>query len=198
MSSVQPPQPSFPNAGQSRQPQNAAASAPAPAVYKIPESVLVVIYRDDGQVLLVRRTVPAPEGVAFWQSVTGSKDFESESWHDTAVREVREETGIDALAEGCVLQDWNLENIYAIYPEWQHRYAPGVWHNRERVWGLRVPSYMPVFLNPREHTAHAWHDWRAAAQQCYSASNAEAILLLPRYASLEPDCPGALCSIQHP
>lgn len=152
------------------------------APYKIPESVLVVMYREDAQVLLLRRTVAAPGGEPFWQSVTGSKDFADEDWRDTAIREVREETGIDALAEGCVLTDWNLENIYTIYPEWQHRYAPGVWHNRERVFSLLVPSSMSVHLNPREHTAHDWHAWGEAAQRCFSSSNAEAILLLPRFA----------------
>ena len=156
--------------------------------YKIPQSVLVVIYRDSGQVLLLRRTVVAPGGDPFWQSVTGSKDSLDEDWRETAVREVQEETGIDAEADGCQLTDWELESVYTIYPEWQHRYAPGVWHNHERVFGLRVPSYMPVHLNPREHTAHDWHDWRDAAQRCFSASNAEAILQLPRFA---PEIPGA-------
>ena len=149
--------------------------------YKIPQSVLVVIYRGDGQVLLLRRTIAAPGGEPFWQSVTGSKDSEGEDWRETAAREVLEETGIDALAPGCQLIVCELENVYAIYPEWQHRYAPGVWHNQERVFGLRVPSYMAVHLNPREHTAHDWHDWRDAAQRCFSSSNAEAILLLPRF-----------------
>ncbi|MEG0676072.1 MAG: dihydroneopterin triphosphate diphosphatase [Comamonas sp.] len=153
------------------------------APYKIPESVLVVIYRENSQVLLLRRAVAAPGGEPFWQSVTGSKDFDDEDWRDTAIREVREETGIDALAEGCVLTDWNLENLYTIYPEWQHRYAPGVWHNRERVFGLQVPADLCVHLNPREHTAHEWHAWRDAAQRCFSSSNAEAILLLPRFAT---------------
>ena len=152
-----------------------------PPPVKIPESVLVVIYRGDGKVLLLRRTAPAPEGGAFWQSVTGSKDSLDEEWRETAVREVGEETGIDALARGCSLSDWNLENIYTIYPEWQHRYAPGVWQNRERVFGLRVPADTEVHLNPGEHTAHDWHDWRDAAQRCFSFSNAEAILLLPRF-----------------
>jgi len=44
-----------------------------------------------------------------------------------------------------------------------------------------------VFLNPREHTASAWHHWHDAAERCYSPSNAEAILMLPRFASLELD-----------
>lgn len=148
-------------------------------MYKIAQSVLVVIHRDDGAVLLMRRTAPAPEGGEFWQSVTGSKEHEGESWRDTAVREVAEETGINALAADCFLRDWELENVYTIYPAWQHRYAPGVWENRERVFGLRIPSYIRPRLNPREHTAFEWHDWREAADRCYSPSNAEAILHLP-------------------
>ena len=65
-------------------------------VYKIPESVLVVIYTPSAQVLLIRR---ADAGT--WQSVTGSKDILHEDWTDTAVREVMEETGIDALHPRC-------------------------------------------------------------------------------------------------
>ncbi|SDM20986.1 dihydroneopterin triphosphate pyrophosphatase [Oryzisolibacter propanilivorax] len=147
--------------------------------YKIPRSVLVVIHTPGLQVLLLRRADTAQE---FWQSVTGSKDHEDETWLQTAAREVGEETGIDASAPGCRLTDWGLENVYTIYPEWQHRYAPGVWHNTERVLGLCVPAGTPVALSPREHTAYAWWDWREAARRCYSPSNAEAILMLPRFA----------------
>jgi len=146
---------------------------------KIPQSVLVVIHTAQLQVLLLQRT-GQPE---FWQSVTGSKDFEDEDWQAVAAREVREETGIDAHGPGCRLLDWQLENVYTIYPQWQHRYVPGVWHNTERVFGLEVPSYTPVGLNPREHTAFAWHAWHEAADRCAAASNAEAILLLPRFTS---------------
>ncbi len=92
-----------------------------------------------------------------------------------------EETGIDARGPGCALRDWGLENVYDIYPRWQHRYAPGVTRNTERVFGLRVPAGMPVALNPREHTAFQWLPWRAAADACFSPSNAEAILMLPGF-----------------
>jgi dATP pyrophosphohydrolase len=143
--------------------------------------VLVVIYTPQWQVLLLRQADSAED---FWQSVTGSKDSADETWRQTAAREVAEETGIDALAAGCRLQDWGLENVYTIYPQWQHRYAPGVWHNTERVLGLQVPAGLPVTLNPREHTAFAWWSWREAAQRCYSPSNAEAILWLPRFAAV--------------
>lgn len=146
--------------------------------FKIPQSVLVLIHTPALDVLLLRRA-DAPEG--YWQSVTGSKDALSESWQDTAVREVGEETGIDALAPGNVLLDWGLENVYDIYPRWRHRYASGVVLNRERIFGLCVPGGTRVGLNPREHTAFQWLPWRKAADVCYSPSNAEACLLLPRF-----------------
>jgi len=145
--------------------------------YKIPESVLVVIHTPALDVLLIRRA----DSGEHWQSVTGSKDSLHEPWEATAVREVREETGIAAHAPGCVLADWWLENEYDIWPQWRHRYAPGVARNRERVFGLRVPAGTPVVLNPREHVAWQWLPWRQAADTCFSASNAEACLLLPRF-----------------
>ena len=152
-----------------------AAVQAEPRPFKIPQSVLVVIHTPDLDVLLINRA-DAPD---FWQSVTGSKDREDEPFGETAVREVFEETGIDARAG--VLTDWGLENVYEIYPRWRHRYAEGVTHNTEHVFGLRVPAGTEVRLNPREHTGLLWLPWRAAADRCFSPSNAEAILLLPQF-----------------
>jgi dATP pyrophosphohydrolase len=145
-------------------------------LYKIPQSVLVVIYTPSGQVLLIRR---ADAGT--WQSVTGSKDFLDEDWADTAAREVFEETGIDARHPQCRLQDWQLENVYDIYPAWRWRYHPEVSRNTERVFGLSVPEQTPITLSPAEHTDWQWLHWQAAADHCFSPSNAEAILMLPRF-----------------
>ena len=100
------------------------------------------------------------------------------------MREVGEETGIVIGAPGAplaALVDWQLVNAYDIYPQWQHRYAPGVSQNIEHVFGLRVPRGTPVRLAPREHLRFEWLDWRAAADKCFSPSNAEAILHLPRF-----------------
>lgn len=146
--------------------------------FKIPESVLVVIHTPALNVLLIRRT----GGDEHWQSVTGSKDSLDEPWEAVAVREVHEETGIYVNAPGCLLADWWLENEYDIWPQWLHRYAPGIRRNRERVFGLCVPAGTPVVLNPREHVDYQWLPWRQAADACFSASNAEACLLLPRFA----------------
>ena len=148
--------------------------------FKIPESVLVVIHTADRDVLLLVRA----DQPGFWQSVTGSKDAADEPLVTTAVREVMEETGI-AIGSAEVplanLRDWQLSNVYEIYPVWRHRYASGVTHNTEHVFGLRVPRDVAITLSPREHLRHEWLDWRAAADKCFSPSNAEAVLQLPRF-----------------
>ena len=149
---------------------------PSSPPYKIPESVLVVIHTPALQVLLIERA----ESPGFWQSVTGSKDAWDEPFEATAAREVAEETGLDVFAPGHRLCDWGLQNIYEIYPQWRHRYAPGVVLNTERVFGLCVPEARPVVLNPREHRAQVWLPRLEAADRCFSFSNAEAILQLPR------------------
>jgi len=147
---------------------------------KIPESVLVVIHTTERQVLLIERA----DRPGFWQSVTGSKDAPGEPLVDTCVREVAEETGIVIGSEQVprsALRDWRLSNVYEIYPIWRHRYAEGVTHNTEHVFGLQVPRDIAVRLNPREHVDFLWLPWREAADRCFSPSNAEAILQLPRF-----------------
>ena len=138
------------------------------SAYKIPVSVLVVIYTADGQVLLLERA----DAPGFWQSVTGSQD-PGETLEQTAVREVREETGLDA--HRYELAAWHVETRYEIYERWRHRYAPGVTHNTEHVFGLRLPAPVPVALSPREHLNYEWVPAEAAAARCFSPSNAEAI-----------------------
>lgn len=144
---------------------------------KIPESVLVVIHTADMQVLLLERA----DHPGFWQSVTGSKDSLDEPSRQTAAREVGEETGIVVEPASPQLRDWHLSNVYEIYPVWRHRYAPGVTHNTEHVFGLLVQANTPVVLAPREHLNFVWLPWQEAADRCFSPSNAEAILQLPRH-----------------
>jgi dATP pyrophosphohydrolase len=140
--------------------------------HKIPVSVLVVIYTADGQVLLLERA----DAPGYWQSVTGSQEAD-ETLVQTAIREVREETGLDAGA--FELTPWGIETRYEIYARWRHRYAQGVTHNTEHVFGLKLPTPLPVTLAPGEHLNHQWLPWAEAAERCFSPSNAEAIRLLP-------------------
>jgi dATP pyrophosphohydrolase len=139
---------------------------------KIPVSTLVVIYTPSLEVLLLERA----DHPGFWQSVTGSQDA-GETLEQTALREVEEETGI--VAPPGTLERWNLQNVYEIYPVWRHRYAAGVTHNTEHVFGLPVEGRVPVRLAPREHLASEWVPWREAAERVFSWSNRKAILTLP-------------------
>jgi dihydroneopterin triphosphate diphosphatase len=141
--------------------------------YKIPESVLVVIYTRELKVLLLERA----DHPGFWQSVTGSKDTQQEPLRDTARREVFEETGIDT--DQHALDDWQQAIEYRIYEQWRHRYAPGVTRNEEHWFGLCVTGDVTIAIAAREHLQYAWLDHIEAAKKCFSPSNAAAILQLP-------------------
>ena len=154
--------------------------------YKQPVSVLVVIYTTNLDVLLLERA----DHPGYWQSVTGSCEA-GETLRDTALREVREETGLDAglNAGQYALTDWQLQNVYEIYPHWRHRYAPGITRNTEHVFGLQLPHSVAVQLAPREHLSFQWLAWQDAAEKVFSPSNRDAIL---RLAESDHDHPGAL------
>ena len=138
---------------------------------KRPVSVLVLIHTEALEVLLLERA----SRPGFWQSVTGSQEG-GESLIETAVREVHEETGIEVAADRLV--DWQLSNRYEIFPEWRHRYAAGVSHNTEHVFGLCLPQPIAVTLSASEHLASRWLPWRPAAAACFSWSNRDAIIML--------------------
>jgi dihydroneopterin triphosphate diphosphatase len=141
--------------------------------YKIPVSVLVLVHTADLQVLLLERA----DHPGFWQSVTGSQDA-GETLLQTAQRELAEETGIVTLA--TALTDWQRENRYEIYTHWRGRYAPGVTHNTEHVFSLKLPAVQDIVLAPREHLDYQWLPWREAADRVFSWSNAEVIRELPQ------------------
>jgi dihydroneopterin triphosphate diphosphatase len=142
--------------------------------FKIPVSVLVVVYTDDLHALLIERA----DFPGYWQSVTGSRE-EGETLAQTATRELAEETGLDARAYGGVV-DWDLTNVFEIYAQWRHRYPPGTTHNTEHVFGLAVHRPVAVTLSPREHRSHIWLPWQEAAAKCFSWSNRAALEELPR------------------
>ena len=139
---------------------------------KIPISVLVVIYKSNGDILLIERA----DRPGFWQSVTGSLDAQSEDLAVAATREVFEETGIAVEQLSAeALQNMHHQIEYEIYPDWRFRYALGVTKNTEHWFALRVPDDTAITLSPREHVAYEWLPFEAAAQKCFSPSNGEAI-----------------------
>jgi len=145
--------------------------------FKIPVSTLALVHTADLRVLLIERA----DAHGFWQSVTGSQE-PGETLLETANRELREETGIVAATYGGLV-DWEISNVYEIYPRWRHRYAPGTTHNTEHVFALPVPEPVAVTLDPREHRASVWLPWQEAAEKCFSWSNRDAIAMLPERAA---------------
>lgn len=143
--------------------------------HKFPISVLVIVHTHDLSVLLLERA----DHPGYWQSVTGSQD-QGETLLDTAVREVEEETRLDAREYS--LTDWGLQYRFEIFPEWRHRYAPGITHNDEHVFGLLLPEPLSITPNPREHVGFVWLPHLEAAEKVFSWSNAAAIRRLPEFA----------------
>lgn len=136
--------------------------------FKTPVSALVLIHTPDLQVLIMERADKA----GFWQSVTGSVEGD-ETPLQAAIREVLEETGLDAARYD--LQDWQASNVYEIYPHWRYRYAPGVTENTEHLFGLELPEKLPIKLSPNEHVRYEWVDWREAAKRVFSWTNVDAL-----------------------
>jgi dihydroneopterin triphosphate diphosphatase len=136
--------------------------------FKTPISALVLIHTADLQVLIMERADKA----GFWQSVTGSLESD-ETPKQAAIREVMEETGLDALKYD--LQDWQASNVYEIYPHWRHRYAPDVVENTEHLFGLCLPSPLTIKLAADEHVRYEWVDWREAATRVFSWTNVDAL-----------------------
>ena len=137
-------------------------------MFKTPISSLVLIHTKDLQVLIMERA----DKSGFWQSVTGSLE-KGETPIQAAIREVREETGLDAIQ--YELQDWHASNIYEIYPHWRHRYAPGVIENKEYLFGLELPTKVPIKLAQNEHLRYEWVDWRESAKRVFSWTNVDAL-----------------------
>ena len=135
--------------------------------FKLPESVLVVVHTAQLEVLLLERAGQP----GFWQSVTGSREPDDADLDATARRELLEETGL-TMGE---LTDWRLTNRYEIWPQWRSRYAPGVTHNTEHVFGFRVEATTMAALDPSEHTAQLWLPWEEAMKKAFSPTNCDAI-----------------------
>ncbi|ABR75155.1 NUDIX pyrophosphatase [Actinobacillus succinogenes] len=138
-------------------------------IYKNPNSVLVVIYTKNTNRVLMLQRQDDPE---FWQSVTGSL-ADRETPFLTALREVKEEIGVDIVAENLNLIDCNESVEFEIFPHFRYKYAPNVTHCKEHWFLLGLPDEREPQLT--EHLAYQWRDPVKAAELTKSPNNAQAI-----------------------
>ncbi|WGL94176.1 dihydroneopterin triphosphate diphosphatase [Arsenophonus nasoniae] len=137
--------------------------------YKRPESVLVVIYvQSSRQVLMLQRR----DDTDFWQSVTGSLE-DNETPREAALREVKEEIGIDIIKQHLLLVDLQRSLYFDIFLKFRHRYAPGVTQCKEHWFSLALPQEQDFLLI--EHLAFRWLPAAEAAALTKSWSNRRAI-----------------------
>jgi dihydroneopterin triphosphate diphosphatase len=130
--------------------------------FRRPESVLIVIFTDDGEFLLLERRRPP----GYWQSVTGSLEW-GEMPDVAARREVIEETGI---TQG-VLVNLQWTQVYEILPAFGKTYAPGVTLNLEHAFSLRLQHRVPVTLSVAEHVQCRWLSSSEALETASSSTN---------------------------
>jgi dATP pyrophosphohydrolase len=153
--------------------------------YKRPESVLVVVYTRAGKVLMLRRA-DHPE---FWQSITGSMEWQDAAPLAAAVRELCEETGIEVSPQA--LRDWRITRQFEIFPQWRHKYAPGVRYNTEHCFSLELPDESDINVSPTEHSEYAWVTFAEAVERVFSWTNRDALRALMAEREVESGRDGA-------
>jgi len=135
--------------------------------YRRPESVLVVIFTVEGDVLLLKRKRP----FEFWQSVTGSLLY-GESHATAAKRELCEETGLtdqgQLIFTGCSRQ-------FTVDPRWRDRFAPGVVENVEYEYRYKMQERTEITRSEDEHSDFSWLPVEEAAGRVWSWTNKQAI-----------------------
>ncbi|THA07931.1 dihydroneopterin triphosphate diphosphatase [Rodentibacter pneumotropicus] len=137
--------------------------------YKNPHSVLVVIYTENRDRVLMLQRQDDPD---FWQSVTGSLE-ENETPRQAAIRELWEEVRLKITENSTALFDCNESVEFEIFPHFRYKYAPNVTHCQENWFLLAVEWEFTPQLS--EHLAYQWVSAEQAAKMTKSPNNAEAI-----------------------
>jgi 8-oxo-dGTP pyrophosphatase MutT (NUDIX family) len=110
---------------------------------------VIVVVRREGELLVLRR---APERLGYWSLVSGGLEPDETSWH-AAVRELREETGLDAQVRKLPISlSYSLRDDP---PAIRARYAPGI----ERVTVHAFVADAPAGWEPTldgEHDLYRW------------------------------------------
>lgn len=135
--------------------------------FRRPVSVLVVVYTDDGEVLLLHRAKPFD----FWQSVTGSLHA-GETHAQAASRELFEETG---LRDEGRLRYSGVSRQFVIDARWRDKFASGAIENIEFEWHYHLPATVEVDVSNDEHSEYCWLPRAVAVERVWSWTNRDAL-----------------------
>lgn len=130
---------------------------------------MVIIYAQSTQRVLMLQRADDPE---FWQSVTGTIETQ-ELPFETALREVKEETGIDIIAQNLTLYDCQYSVEFEIFPQFRYKYAPEIRYATEHWFLLELDQEIAPILT--EHLAYQWLSVEQAVRLTKSLNNAQAI-----------------------
>jgi dATP pyrophosphohydrolase len=122
---------------------------------RVPRDVLVYLYRwraGAPELLMLRR---APDRGNFWHWVSGAPE-PGETDREAAIREVREETGLDVTA---TIFQLGYRYAYPLRPErrerWRELYGPDVTQIPVETFSAQAPVHWEPTLDD-EHNACAW------------------------------------------
>ncbi len=134
---------------------------------RVPRDVLVYIYRWRSaapQLLMLRRT---PDRGGFWHWVSGAPE-RGESDLEGAVREVREETGLD-VAGTIFAIGYRYE--YQLNPRraarWLELYGPGVARIPVETFAAEAPSVWEPEVDRSEHDDCVWCTFEEAERRLF-------------------------------
>ena len=135
---------------------------------KKPISIQTIIFNTSNEILLLQRA----DNKNYWQSVTGSLE-KNEAPIDAAIREILEETGINATEH--LFFNFSKNHQYLIFKEWKHRYPKLQRKNVEHLFGLQLENNTPIIINPNEHNAYKWVSFDEALANVFSWTNIKAL-----------------------
>ena len=150
-----------------------AASRRASAACKIPESVLVVIHTPALEVLLIERA----DQPGFWQSRHRQQGRAGRAAaRDLPCARCSRRPGIDDGRPHPRCATGSCRTSTRSIRHWRHRYAPGVTHNTEHVFGLRAAAPACRSRSRRASTcATSGCPGARRRRRCFSWSNVQAI-----------------------
>jgi ADP-ribose pyrophosphatase YjhB (NUDIX family) len=123
-------------------------------------SVRVVLRDDDDRILLFRTVDPTMPELGEWWELPGGGVEAGESYAETAVREVYEETGFELVIDDVSPASWRRDSTYV-------RRHTRVWQH-EVVVHARVPGAAPVpgtaGRTPEEIDDYIDHGWWSTAE----------------------------------